>query len=104
MDEAEQADRVVIMAGGRVVAEGRVPDIVGRRRVVEVAAADWPAALAAVDRERRVVVLDGRVIRVLGDEPGSVRADLEQAGVTAEISLAPASLNETLVALSRRAR
>ena len=102
MDEAEQADRVVIMAGGRVVAEGRVPDIVGGRQVVEVAAADWPAALAAVDHEPRVVVLDGRVVRVLGDEVGNVRADLEQAGITAQTRLVPASLNETLVALSRR--
>ncbi len=102
MDEAEQADRVVIMAGGRVVAEGRVPEIVGGRQVVEVAAADWPAALAAVDHEPRVVVLDGRVVRVLDDDVGNVRADLEQAGITARTRLVPASLNETLVALSRR--
>jgi len=103
MDEAEQADRVVIMAGGRVVAEGRVPDIVGGRQVVEVAAADWPAALSAVDHDPRVVMLDGRVVRVLGDEEANVRADLEQAGIAAETRLVPASLNETLVALSRRA-
>jgi ABC-2 type transport system ATP-binding protein/ribosome-dependent ATPase len=102
MDEAEQADRVVIMAGGRVVAEGRVPDIVGGRQVVEVAAADWPAALSAVGRKSRVVMLDGRVVRVLGDEVANVRADLEEAGIAAETRLVAASLNETLVALSRR--
>jgi ABC-2 type transport system ATP-binding protein/ribosome-dependent ATPase len=102
MDEAEQADRVVIMAGGRVVAEGSVDGIVGGRRVVEVTAPDWPAALAAVEGEDRVVVLDGRAIRVLGDEPAAVRADLERASVDAEVRLVPASLNERLVELSRR--
>ena len=102
MDEAEQADRVVIMADGRVVAEGLVPEIVGGRRVVEVAAPDWPAALAAVEREPRLVMLDGTVIRVLGDEPEAVRADLERAAISdARVRLAPASLNETLVELSR---
>ena len=102
MDEAEQADRVVIMADGRVVAEGLVPEIVGGRNVVEVTAPDWPAALAAVEREPRLVMLDGTLIRVLGDEPEAVRADLEQAAISdAQVRLAPASLNETLVQLSR---
>jgi ABC-2 type transport system ATP-binding protein len=102
MDEAEQADRVVIMADGRVVAEGLVPEIVGERRVVEVAAPDWPAALAAVERGPRLVMLDGTLIRVLGDEPEAVRADLERAAISdARIRLVPASLNETLVELSR---
>jgi len=103
MDEAEQADRVVIMAGGRIVAQGSVAEIVGRRRVVEVTAPDWPAALAAVERDDRVVLLDGRVIRIVGDEPAAIRADLEQASIHARIRLVPASLNETLVELSREA-
>ena len=101
MDEAEQADRVVIMAGGRVVAQGTVAEIIGRRHVVEVTAADWPAALAAVEREPRIVVLDGRVVRVLGDGIEAVRADLQRASVPAAVRLVPASLNETLVELSR---
>jgi ABC-2 type transport system ATP-binding protein len=104
MDEAEQADRVVIMAEGRVVAEGLVPEIVGGRNVVEVAASDWRTALAAVEREPRVVVLDGTVIRVLGDELAAVREDLAQASVHARTGLVPASLNETLVELSRQAQ
>jgi ABC-2 type transport system ATP-binding protein/ribosome-dependent ATPase len=103
MDEAEQADRVVIMADGRVVAEGVVPEIVGGRQVVEVDTPDWPAALAAVEREPRLVLLDGTLIRVLGDELAAIQADLEQASVEARTRLVPASLNETLVELSRRA-
>jgi len=90
------------MVDGRVVAEGLVPEIVGGRSVVEVTAPDWPAALAAVEREPRLVMLDGTLIRVLGDEPEAVRADLERAAISdAQIRLAPASLNETLVELSR---
>ncbi|MGH9002799.1 MAG: ABC transporter ATP-binding protein [Acidimicrobiia bacterium] len=103
MDEAEQADRVVIMAAGRIVAAGRVADIIGSRSVVEVSAPDWPAALAAVDRDTRSVVLDGRVIRVLGDDLAAIRAELEQASVDARTRLVPASLNETLEELSRSA-
>jgi len=101
MDEAEQADRVVIMAGGRVVAEGSAADIVAGRRVVEVAARDWPAALAAVDVAGRIVLLDGRIIRVVGGDPAAVRADLDRASIDARLRLVPASLNETLVELSR---
>ena len=81
MDEAEQADRVVIMADGRVVAAGTVPEIVGGRSVVEVTAADWPAALAALEHDGRVVLLDGQLIRVLGEDPAAVRADLEGAAL-----------------------
>lgn len=102
MDEAEQADRVVIMAGGRVVAAGTVGEIIGGRSVVEVTAGNWPAALAAVEHGDRVVLLDGRTIRVLGDDLAAVRADLDRAGIPGSTRLAPASLNETLVSLSRR--
>ena len=103
MDEAEQADRVVIMADGRVVAEGLVPEIVGGRQVVEVDTPDWPAALAAVEREGRLVVLDGTLIRVLGNDLAAVRTDLDHASIEARTRLVPASLNETLVELSRGA-
>jgi ABC-2 type transport system ATP-binding protein/ribosome-dependent ATPase len=101
MDEAEQADRIIIMANGKIVAEGSVPDIIGPRRVVEVTADDWPAALAAVERHPRIVLLDGRVIRILGDELPAVRADLDRAAIPARTRVVPASLNETLVELSR---
>jgi ABC-2 type transport system ATP-binding protein len=101
MDEAEQADRVVIMAGGRVVAAGTVPEIVGGRSVVEVTAPDWPAALAALEHDGRVVLLDGQLIRVLVEDLDAVGQELERAGIRAQVRLVPASLNETLVELSR---
>ena len=101
MDEAEQADRVVIMAGGRVVAAGTVPEIIGGRSVVEVTAPDWPAALAVLEHDGRVVLLDGQLIRVLGEDLDAVGQDLERASIGAQVRLVAASLNETLVELSR---
>jgi ABC-2 type transport system ATP-binding protein/ribosome-dependent ATPase len=101
MDEAEQADRIIIMANAKIVAQGTVSDVVGSRRVVEVAADDWPAALAAVERHPRIVLLDGRVIRILGDALPAIRADLQRASIRARTRVVPASLNETLVELSR---
>ena len=101
MDEAEQADRVVILAGGRVVASGTVPEIVGGRSVVEVTTPDWPAALSALEHDGRVVLLDGQVIRVLGEDHDAVGQDLERASIEARVRLVAASLNETLVELSR---
>jgi ABC-2 type transport system ATP-binding protein/ribosome-dependent ATPase len=101
MDEAEQADRLVVMANGRIAGQGAVADIVAGRQVVEVRAPDWRAALAAVECDRRVVLLDGRAIRILGDEVPAVRADLRRASIEAEVRLVPASLNEALVELSR---
>ncbi len=101
MDEAEQADRIIIMANGKIAAMGSVSDIVGGRQVVEVTAEDWPAALDAVERPPRLVLLDGRVIRIVGDALPAVRADLARAGVEARTGVVPASLNETLVELSR---
>lgn len=100
MDEATQADRLVVMARGKVVAEGSVAHIVGGRQVVEVLAEDWAAAFGAVDRDERVVILAGRAIRVLGDEPVTVESALRDAGIAARVRLVPASLNETLVELS----
>ena len=90
-----------VSAGGRVVAAGTVPDIIGGRSVVEVAAPDWPAALAALEHGGRVVLLDGQLIRVLGEDADAVGRDLERASIAARVRLVAASLNETLVELSR---
>lgn len=103
MDEAEQADRLVVMAAGQVVAEGSAADIVGGRQVVEVTAEDWAAALNVLDRPDRIVLLSGRAVRVLGGAQGRVQAELEGAGIDARVELVPASLNERLVELSRAA-
>jgi ABC-2 type transport system ATP-binding protein len=99
MDEAEQADRIVLMSRGRVVVQGSVDDIVGGRRVTEVLADEWVRALEVLDSSGRIVTLSGRTIRVLADDPDGVRRALADAGVAARVSTVPATLDETMVVL-----
>jgi ABC-2 type transport system ATP-binding protein len=99
MDEAEQADRIVLMSRGRVVVQGSVDDIVGTRLVTEVLAEQWSEALEVLDTGERIVTLSGRTIRVLADDPDGVRRALADAGVSARVTTVPATLDETMVVL-----
>ncbi|NIR34979.1 MAG: ABC transporter ATP-binding protein, partial [Actinobacteria bacterium] len=67
MDEAEQADRVVVMSRGRVIAEGVASDIVGDAVAVEISATDWRSAFDAIAADDRLLTLDGTAIRVVGE-------------------------------------
>jgi ABC-2 type transport system ATP-binding protein len=86
MDEAEECDRLVIMADGRVVAEGTVAGIVGAARVVVVETAEWGRAFEAIEARGLAAALVGRTLRIpsadpvaveraLGDLPARVRAE-----------------------------
>jgi len=101
MDEAVQADRLVVMARGGVVADGPVESVIGDRTTVTVDAADWSPAFVALDRAGVGAVLAGRSIRVPGGDLERVRRAVHDAGVDATVALAPATLDETLVELSR---
>lgn len=103
MDEAVQADRLVVMAGGRVVARGSSADVVGDRRTVVVVTERWPDAFSAIAESGRPVMLAGRTIRVpVGPDPdrGTIVELLDRAGVAAEVRLEPATLEEAMVELS----
>ena len=100
MDEATQADRLVVMGQGRVVAEGTVADVVGGRTTVEVKSDRWADVFAALDDPARRLSLAGRNVRVLSDSVPTVRAELERAGIAADVRTAPATLDETMVELS----
>ena len=100
MSEAEQCDRLVVMAAGRVVAAGGIADIVGQATTVEVRAERWEAAFTALDRAGLPAALVGRQLRVHDGDPRRVAAALDAAGVGAEVHLVPATLEETFVALS----
>jgi len=103
MDEAVQADRLVVMARGRVVGAGTVDSVVGDRHTLVVDADDWAAAFAVIDTDGRRPLLAGRSIRV-PVEPGVDAAGIERllagSGVHAEVRSARATLEETLVELS----
>ena len=92
LEETSQCDRLVIMAGGRVVAAGLETDIVGERTAVEVelapldgaqerpdAAAGWAAAFGALADAALPVALHGRTLRVAGEDEARVRRRTRRA-------------------------
>jgi ABC-2 type transport system ATP-binding protein/ribosome-dependent ATPase len=76
LSEAEQCDRLVVLASGRVVAAGTL-DLAG-----------LPVSLV------------GRTLRVPGADPARVGRLLADAGVEAEVAPVPASFEETFVVLA----
>ena len=100
LDEATFCDRLVVMAAGRVVAHGTLAGIVGERTAVAVHAARWEAAFAALDAGGVPAALVGRTLRVPGGDAARVRVALDAAGLTASLSIVPATFEETFVALA----
>lgn len=98
MDEAEQCDRLVIMAAGRAVATGSVADVIGDRRAVEVTT-DAPARLLDTLAGRGIVALpSGGHVRAIGVDADAVRA---AAGDLAhEVRPVAATLEEAFVELA----
>ncbi len=98
MQEAEQCDRLVLMAAGRVVAAGSLTGLVGGTRAVQVRAAAWTDAFTALVGAGLPVVLDGTAVRVAGTAEADVRAALAAAGVEAQTTEVPATLDEVMAA------
>jgi ABC-2 type transport system ATP-binding protein len=98
--EAEQCDRLVVLAAGRVAAAGTPDEIVGDTTAAEVRTPAWEAAFTALDRAGLPVSLVGRTLRVPGADPAEVDRLLADAGVPAEVASVRASFEETFVALA----
>ncbi len=98
MDEAEECDRLVVMADGRVVAEGTVADIVGDTRVAVVRTGEWERAFEALEAHGMAAALVGRTLRVPGVDPQAVSRVL--GDVPAEVSEARATLEERFLQLT----
>ena len=73
MDEAQECDRLIIMADGMVVAAGTVQQIIGDARVTVVDTDDWATAFGLLERAGLPVSLAGRTLRVPGASPDEVR-------------------------------
>lgn len=100
LEEAEQCDRLVMLAGGTVVAEGRVDDIIGGRVAVVVDGSDPVLSFDRLASAGFAPSLSGNSVRVAHARLHDVRdalADLE--GVNARLS--PATLEEAFVDLVR---
>ena len=100
MSEAEQCDRVVVLADGHVVADGALDEVVSGE-VVEVRADSWADAFTALDDAGYVVSLVGTAVHVIGASPAEVRAALDRAEVTAAMGIVDATFEEAFVALTR---
>ena len=98
--EAEQCDRLVVLAAGRVAAAGTLADVVGDATSVEVRTPTWEAAFTTLDLAGLPVSLVGRTLRVPGADRATVGRLLSDAGVTAEVASVPASFEETFVVLA----
>lgn len=100
LEEAEQCDRLVMMARGSKVAEGTVDEVIGGRRAIEVRAEHWETALAVLEEEGWPVRLAGRWLRIAGGDRSRIEQTLDRAGIKAEVSERPGTLDETFVDLA----
>jgi ABC-2 type transport system ATP-binding protein/ribosome-dependent ATPase len=99
MDEAEECDRLVVMAAGRVVAEGTVAEIIGDAKVTVVETDDWARVFAAVEAAGWTPTLVGRSVRVMGVEPADVLVAL--GDLAAQVHPARATLEERFFEMVR---
>jgi ABC-2 type transport system ATP-binding protein/ribosome-dependent ATPase len=101
MAEAAQCDRLLLMARGRLVAQGSESDIVGGTRAFQVRTADWAAAFAALDAAGEPVMLAGRDVRVADSDPQTLFRVLAAAGLQAQVVEVPATIEERMRVLAR---
>ena len=95
MEEAEECDRLVILADGRVVAEGDLASILRGERVTVVEADDWPVALDLLEAQGQAPALVGRTLRVPGMRTEDVQRVL--SSVRCRVFEAAATLEERFV-------
>jgi ABC-2 type transport system ATP-binding protein/ribosome-dependent ATPase len=98
MEEAEQCDRLVVMAGGRVVAEGTVAEVIGDRHVVEARCDSWQEAFSVLDAEGLIVQVQGDVLRVPAS-PEHVQRVLGRHHLRGAVVTVPANLEEAFVSI-----
>jgi ABC-2 type transport system ATP-binding protein len=102
LDEAGECSRLVVMAGGSVVAEGTAAGIIGDALVTVVDQVAWAEAFARLAAAGLPVALAGRAVRVPGTGPGPVRAAL--GDLPARVRQAPATLEERFFQLTLSSR
>jgi ABC-2 type transport system ATP-binding protein/ribosome-dependent ATPase len=102
MEEAEQCDRLVVMADGRVVAAGTAASIIGDRTVIEVRCAAPNQAFALLDAAGFAVQAHGLALRV-GATAAAVSSLLLRDGIGAAVEIVPANLEEAFIAIAATA-
>jgi ABC-2 type transport system ATP-binding protein/ribosome-dependent ATPase len=98
MDEAEECDRLVVMAGGWVVTEGTVAEIVADSQVTVVQTEHWARAFELVEQSGISAALVGRSLRIPDRTPAEISPLLD--GLPARVSRRPATLEERFLQLA----
>lgn len=101
MAEAEQCDRVVVMANGRIVAAGTTDELRGAIEAVSVTSQDWRVPYGVLDQAGMTVSMAGGTVRVGDETADHVEQVLRAAGVDADTTQVPATFDEAFVALAR---
>ena len=101
MQEAQQCDRLLLMADGRLVAQGSEADIIGSTTAVAVRTGDWAGAFTALNAAGAPVMLAGRAIRVANADPAELAEVLKAAGIEASLQPVPATIEERMLVLAR---
>jgi ABC-2 type transport system ATP-binding protein/ribosome-dependent ATPase len=92
MEEAGECGRLIIMAGGTVVAAGTVAEVIGDARVTVVETSAWSSAFTRLAAAGLPAALAGRSLRVPGASVADVRSVLGTDD--ALVYQAPATLEE----------
>lgn len=100
MQEAQQCDRLVMMARGKQVAAGSERDIIGTTTAVKVGTRDWARAFEILNDAGVPATLAGKNVRVANTDPRHVQHALANAGIPADISEVPATLEEKMTILA----
>jgi ABC-2 type transport system ATP-binding protein/ribosome-dependent ATPase len=98
MEEAEQCDRLVVMADGRVVATGTAAGIIGDRTATEIHCDAPERAFAVLDAHDVAAQTHGDALRV-AESASVVAALISDAGITATVEAVPANLEEAFIML-----
>jgi ABC-2 type transport system ATP-binding protein len=101
MQEAEQCDRLLLMSQARLVAQGSEADIIGSTTAIAIRTDDWARAFAVLNQAGQPVMLAGRDVRVADADADQVRRILADAGMTADITGVPATIEERMMVLAR---
>jgi len=99
MEEAQECDRLVVMADGMVVVGGTVADIIGDREVAEVRSDDWARAFAVLDAGGFDVQVHGQGVLRVTSGAADVRKALTTGGIDAAVRMVGANLEEAFVAI-----
>ncbi len=102
IQETRQCDRLLLMADGRLVAEGTEADIVGSMTTIEVHADDWARAFTALSAAGLPIMLAGRSVRVADGDAAELEHTLAAAGIAATFESVSATIEERMLVLARQ--